>query len=569
MGLPELLCTLNAADPIFVELTNLSGPRLQSAIAISVGCIVAVFLGIVIGGGNFDTLARVVAIAVLLLYLLFWQKYSWKIGLTICLLDFSYFGLGFQIGGTDQSMLLAGILIIVTCWRKARLPTPAVFETGSFGVFNFFLLAWLIYSVGHLVFNHLDPFRPSDYALKNFLKTFVQFSGPAGLIFYFMHRPRGVVVGSSAPRSIAVIGISTLVLAICIKLWEFSQGLGGASDLNPLAGESLGFTIPSLSLAASLYTLRGVPIFLAPLAAVFAKTKWLREQPTYVRVIFFAMPPLCILGAMMSGGRATIAFVIILLSGAHALRGRISVILKWGTLLFVLVLGVNFAGPMIRTSPAPVQRSLSWALVTQANEGAVGSIASSTNWRLELFNRSLEEWDSDRRIFWFGRGVYAYTIADEIAMRQDGYEGTLETSRRRGATHNLLTDLLVTYGLCGAVLYLGAFVGLVFFLWSVFRAKMADEVGRNLALSAFLLSAFGLIYGLVGGGGISPTLAWLVVATLAYFYRLQSAGQPRAEFGLPNTKSMIPRRQSSSRRNACIPGVARHTALWTTAKRPA
>lgn len=487
-----------------------------------------------VGGGEFATLARAAGVIMVVIYLLFFQQSTWKIGLALCFLDFSFLGLGFSIAGIEQSMLLAGILVLVTWWRKARLERPAILESTSFGLLNLFLVFWLIYSTGHLVFNHLDPFRPSDYSPKNFLKTAVQFSGPAGLLVYFIHRSGGMVVGPGAPRSIAVIGLFSLVFAIGIKLWEFSQGLGGAGEINPLSsGTPLGFTIPSLYLAAGYYTLRAIPIVLAPFATVFEGTKWLRAQSVGIRCCFFLIPPLSMVGALLSGGRATVAFVVFLMAAAHIFRGRLALTVRWGALLFVGVLGANLAAPMIRNSPAPVQRSLSWALVTKDPGRAEADISSSTSWRWELFTRSLEEWTSDRRIFWFGRGVYSFTMADEIAMRQDGWEGTMESSRRRGATHNLVTDLLVIYGLCGAILYLGMFAGLVCFMWSAFRSKMADEVGRGLALTSFLIAAFGLSYGILGGGNISPTLAWLVVATVAYFYRLQAVSKEPSELKKP------------------------------------
>jgi O-antigen ligase len=102
-----------------------------------------------------------------------------------------------------------------------------------------------------------------------------------------------------------------------------------------------------------------------------------------------------------------------------------------------------------------------------------------------------------------------------VAETLDPWKGTIQTSLRRGATHNLLSDLLITYGVVGLVCYLFmcfALVRLCFAL--VNRPGLPAEV-QEMALITGILGIFTVIYGVSAGGYLRDYIAWMVVTALA------------------------------------------------------
>ena len=122
-------------------------------------------------------------------------------------------------------------------------------------------------------------------------------------------------------------------------------------------------------------------------------------------------------------------------------------------------------------------------MIDQPEARAAGdSINSSTLWRQELFDRAIEEWKSDPLIFWFGRGTYKFTEVDKVALQIDDWNASIDTSLRRGATHNLLTDLLVSYGVTGLLIYLVVSLAMIRVCWRMFKHPAVPEDARDLAL---------------------------------------------------------------------------------------
>jgi hypothetical protein len=82
---------------------------------------------------------------------------------------------------------------------------------------------------------------------------------------------------------------------------------------------------------------------------------------------------------------------------------------------------------------------------------------------------------------------------------------------RSGRTHNLLTDLLLQYGIFGCVLYLASYIAVIIYFWRL--AKVIDnregEV-KALVLSMVVYLPAAFLYALVGGTYM-PSIAVLVI----------------------------------------------------------
>jgi hypothetical protein len=448
----------------------------------------------------------------------------WVIGLLICFCGFYQVGFGFTMGEVEMSLVLAGTFFAMTWWRKKKLERPPVLEDWSFGLLNSLILLWLVYVLGHTIFNIYDPYRPADFALKNLLKPVEAWTAPVLLMVYFGNRPQYVDVQRNFPRRIGWCLLIALCTNIAIRLFQQATGAYDvAGDPNdPLAADY--FTIPVLNLMENIYALR----MLTPTSMLFCgaliMTRWFKEQPLKDRRLFYILMALSVIGAILSGGRATLLFVVVLFALFLVIQRRIGLLIGFIAFIAVLVGAANVLPGAVKSAPSLVRRSLNWALIEKDVETS-GDIESSSNWRLTLFNRALDEWRSDSRIYWFGRATYSYGVDDMIAMKVSGDDALIDSSLRRGATHNMITDLLVTFGLVGLILFVVLYFALLYFLWTLYRNRRLDELARTLSLFMLISLAFNFTYALLGGGNIPMIQAWFFIILIAYIYGLHAEVQ--------------------------------------------
>jgi O-antigen ligase len=247
-----------------------------------------------------------------------------------------------------------------------------------------------------------------------------------------------------------------------------------------------------------------------------------------------------LVGSLLSSGRAAVIIALLLVLATLLLRKQIGAFLIILILSASFVLFVNFFSDLINhKAPVAISRPLQWVMVVNKNKEAEASIESSSRWRQELFKMAIAEWRSNPRIFWFGRATYAYGVDDYLTMRiSGGFEGGMESSLRRGATHNLLTDLLVTYGLIGCILYYCPVIAIILFLWAVYRSADIPPVVKPLSLLCLMASLEYVVYASVGGGFYPTEQAWLLIVLLAVLYRYRPAElhqEPATAFELQGT----------------------------------
>jgi hypothetical protein len=499
------------------KLDQIKHLQFRVPVAICVGLLLAVASGILVGGASFGTLKRLSLLLLAFAYALFWQAHTWKLALAICLLGFSHIGFGFRIGVVELSSVVAAFLITITWWRKKRIARPPEMALFSFQIFNLLILTWLIYSGCHAVYNILDPFRPYDFALKNFAKTIVAMSGPPFLLFYFMHRPRGIIADEKMPTALIRIGFVALVVNILIRLWGMTHGAYSA-EFSGDPEEGGYFQIPGLDLVESPFILRSLTLFTATTAAVLIGSRWFTKQSAGFRALLYSVVPLTIFGAVISGGRAAPVFTFFLGGAALWLRGHYRTVLSAAGFGIFLMIALNLIPGALNSLPPIAQRSLQMVVFTDTSEYATANISSSSSWRRELVARSFAEWRSDPRIFWFGRGTYKFGAEDLISRRRNVGEADMEISLRRGTTHSLVTDLLVIYGLCGLIIYFAMMISLLWFLWTIYKLPSMDEVGKMVTLIALLLGGFLFAYGIVGGASFPIDVTWLLIAIFGYLY---------------------------------------------------
>ncbi|MCX6961013.1 MAG: hypothetical protein NTZ08_00950 [Verrucomicrobia bacterium] len=109
-------------------------------------------------------------------------------------------------------------------------------------------------------------------------------------------------------------------------------------------------------------------------------------------------------------------------------------------------------------------------------------------------------------------------------IKLQGYFGAMDVALRRGATHNIATDLLITVGLLGTVLYAFVFVGFIVSIVKILKlAKDSINITYDIVFACCLFSVSLIPVYILGGGGIYNTVVLVFSATLANIAALSSS----------------------------------------------
>ncbi len=484
------------------------------------GLVFATFVAFSIGSGGYLTLVCLAAFLGFVAYIIYFQKYTWQIALLICYTGLFFWPLGFRVGPTELTCGLAVLLAVTTGWQKRSVERVGILKHRSFSLLRGLLLLWIVYIAFHIWYNISNPLLPSEFALKNALKTYFEALMPIALLWYFSGNPTGIRIKGNIMRTLAILLLLGVIFNIAITCYGI---LTHHNIVDPEVQYRPAFLIPGINAFENPFMLR----VLGPMTVLLgAITLCLPRDSTGVaRTLSVFMLAVGFLGSLLSSGRAAVIIALLLVLATLLLRKQI------GTFLIILILStsfvlfVNVSSDWINHKvPVAISRPLQWVMVVSKNKEAEASIESSSRWRQELFKMAIAEWRSNPRIFWFGRATYAYGVDDYLTMRiSGGFEGGMESSLRRGATHNLLTDLLVTYGLIGCILYYCLVIAIILFLWAVYRSADIPPVVKPLSLLCLMSSLEYVVYASVGGGFYPTEQAWLLIVLLTVLYRYRPA----------------------------------------------
>ncbi len=472
--------------------------------ALLIGLIGAVCLGTMIGKEETRPLLWILLVLIGIAYAIWLHRYVWQISLFLLYNGFVYRPTNFAFGPVEIGCALGVAVIAIYFWQRRSFQRPPLLDRAAFGWVERMLFVWLAYVALHMIFNIRVPYLPAEFKLTNALKSYFALSAPLLLFFYFSRAPAGIVAGTDFFWKIARLLAFGVILNLGLRIYDLAGG-------KPVF-------IPVVNATWSDYALRS----LAPIAMLFAAVGLTGPGPerrSAIRFLTFAF--LGIAGtaaAVLSGGRATIVYGFACICAVLLVRRRVIALLSMVAIAIVAVALANFSAEAINRSNPFVQRSLQWVLFKK-NWETVGDLESSTSWRQELFRRSIAEWKSDPRIFWTGRATFGFGVADETAIVvAGGYQALIQTSIRRGATHNLLTDLLVAYGIIGCVVYLVLYLVIIRFYWKLHRTHRLSPPATNLVLTCFVGSIFALLLDITSGGNIPTDIVWFSLVLIASLY---------------------------------------------------
>ena len=480
-------------------------------VVIVIAAVLALIMGSQLAASDYRGLSLWVFIVVGVFYVVKLYEFSWQIILLLGFSGFSYFPLGFQIDAEHLSFLAAGTLAVMNISAGGRKQQDVL--PGS-RLLKFFLISWILYGVAHFLYNYVSPYRPSEYSLRNSLKSYFSALAPAIVLLYFMWRPSGI---RFTRRSISSIGLIVAVSGLInVAFGIFLLRIGTVDEAANMW--MTGIYIPVINAVPGIYIGR----LLGPLSAlvgwVLLTGDWRRERP-FTRTLFsiFLMFQGVAL-SLLSSGRGVIIISLAYIFIVCVLRRKIVTLVGAAAFGIVLIATANiFSRQINQHAPMFVARSMQLLLFDKGSS-ALGSIESSTDWRAELRSRAFDEWKTDNRTFFFGRSVYVFNSADtRIRKTMGGYYAGMESALRRGATHNLTTDLLLQYGIIGLILYVGFFLALIRALWKAYSRSrmMADSNGLN-NLMVILISYFAVAFPMsfIAGSFLPMWLMWLML--LAY-----------------------------------------------------
>jgi hypothetical protein len=506
---------------------RINEPNWTIVTTVALGVITAIVAGAAIANSSYITLALLMMFLGIVLYVGYFRQYTWQIALLCSYLGLFYWPAGFRIGPTELASGLGLLLAAITCWNKTARVREGVLHHRAFTALRLLLLLWIVYVGIHMWYNVHNPLRPSEFALKNALKSYFAGLAPIAILWYFSGNPQAIETKSNVIRTIARLLMAGMIFNLAIT-WYGLLTHHNVVDPDIETRNLPAFLIPGLNAFENPYTLRelGPPaVLLGSITLAFGSN--LTRVSRRLSLLLVAVGSVsCIFSSGRSAIATSVAFVMLVLLVRKQIASFCLIVIA--TVVFVVVVNVS-ADFVNQRLPIAMARPLQWVLLSK-NDIAESSIESSSGWRKELFDLAVAEWQSDSRIFWFGRATYGFGVNDYVAMQvSSGWQASMDSSLRRGATHNLLTDLLVAYGLIGCLLYYSLALAIIWFLLVVYRYSDKGTFIRPLSLFCLMNCGSYLVVATIAGGLYRIDAIWLVIVLIAALYRVKSSPEHHFE----------------------------------------
>lgn len=483
-----------------------------------IGLLLAIVVGTLIAEGRNSALIICFALPFFFFYIKTVGAYWIFIGLFYATVGLDIQPIGPRLEPIHIVLALACIYLLANFWRNVSKNNI----NNSIQYFKPFLISYaglIVYIISASFLNTIFPHAYMGDATRNLLKQQTSIGGSFLIIaITLLFHKRFAVVRNPVVLILSGIAVG-LIFNIALRLYGiFILKIGEIDVVTGMEIPHNTFFIPIINASDNIFILR----FLGPLSCCVAvsvlTSKCNQLKKISIRFLSFFVLIFGLLGCLVSQGRATLLLCFGMISLVLLARKKIGFLLFIFSSLFVFILTVKVAYEYdSRLVPAAVQRSLGWLPFMQTSHMR-GSIDSSTNWRIQLFESAIDEISSSRRILLFGRGVYAFTERDAAILRIDGWDGAIEVARRRGASHNLFTDIILTNGVVGLVVYLLTYATLLWGLFKVWKNSANDIPQGDLALACLSSLTMSLAISLVGGG-FPQTIDSLIVGIVVLMNR--------------------------------------------------
>lgn len=482
-----------------------------------IGLLLAIVIGTLIAEGRNTLLAIGIGLPLLYFFIKTAGAYWILIGLLYSTIGIEIQPVGPRLEPVHVVLAMVFIYLLANFWRS----TPTTYSNNGiyFKPFMYCFLMLLVYTIGTSFFNTLYPHAYLGDAIRNLMKQQTSICGGFSIIaIAWTFRQRFSLGNSPIPIILIIFGIG-LIFNLSLRLYGiFALKIGEIDVMTGMEVPHSTLFVPLINATDNIFILR----FLGPLAccvSVSILTSQCNQNKTrFVRFLSLLILILGFAGSVASQGRAAVFLSFAMIAFVLLARRKIGFLLIVFACFFSFLLAAKVAYEYDhRIVPAAVQRSLGW-LPFMRSSHMRSSIDSSTRWRSQVFTSSVEEIASSLRILLVGRGVYAFTERDSEIIRMDGWNGAVEVARRRAASHNLFTDVILTNGVIGLAVYLLTYVALLWGLYKTWGRKNINDSQGDLALACLSSLTIFLGFSFVGGG-FPQTIEALIVAMVVLMGR--------------------------------------------------
>jgi len=428
--------------------------------------------------------------------------------------------INFKVGPAEMALTFIACFAVANFWRPGFFGIPKELENFKFYTVCFFVL--FIYLIIHSVYNITFPNNMENIAWTNLSKTIVAtligFTVPwvaIGLARYSQITKNPYILLGS----ILIFGLLTNIIIRAYGTFVLGIGISENTDILSVDQASSNvLDIPGIHLYENMFQLRVIVPFalLFGVAVLVSKSELAKEWQA--RLSGISLIFLGFIGAALSGGRSTLIAPLIYCA-LYLMNRRKSylILLLSFIVLLIALLGRTLYQVNPNYVPLEVQRSLALLPFMDMQE-AKDSIDSSSDWRYGLFLMSLDDWEQSYRTIMFGRSIYAYTVTDDEQIKRDPFYGEQFVSMRRGATHNLVTDLLVPYGAVGFLLYFITLFVLLRSIYALRKRAYNNPTINDFSLMALVMIIVSTLSSIIGGQFLSLECG-IVVAMLCLIAR--------------------------------------------------
>jgi hypothetical protein len=496
---------------------NNSSIKILTWLIITISLVVSLYIGAKVAEGNYFNLGLSFALVLSAFYALVINKYWVFISLAIASFGVRIQPMGPALDAEHVAILLAGGFILSNFWKKTRPAPSEKIVSKAFILFDKAFLVFTLYLLVHAYVTYYYPSPEIVVALGNLAKQYFSFWSPFAIVWTTVRFIRFIPAIKKPHSWIGLIFLFGITFNIILR--AYSSFFLGAGERDLLTGEMIAASalyIPVLNLTDNIFALRG----LSPLVALFGIAMLTSRNKSLTagsqKLLWFLLLALGIIGSLLSMGRATMLITTLLVILCLLIRKHIAAVAVIFLLFVFLIVGARIAYEADRDYvPYALQRSLAMIPGMDMAE-ARSDIDNSSEWRWLLATRAFDEWKSNSRKFLIGRGVHAFTERDLVVIKLQGYFGAMDVALRRGATHNIVTDLLVTIGLLGTILYAFLFVGFIVSIVKILKlAEDAKSITCDTLFACLLFSVALIPAYILGGGGAYNIVGLVFSATLA------------------------------------------------------
>ena len=480
--------------------------------------VVAFFFALVLGSnvaaGDYESLSTYAIIAVVAYFITHGWKNVWWFTAALAFSGF-VFNHGFVFDAGHLFILMLVLASMISVMNRSLAPQSQIINRSGGNMAGFFVGVLLVYGGCHFVFNLAHPYSPQEYSVKTASKAYFEaFASMVGF-FWLVKGPYAFRLGPKwSTRFIVILGLAVLINTAA-RGSLFLQGFQAADGLSSNELDQYFLHVPVINMQAGVYTLRQLcPLAGVIIAMMVSSSQWLKTGRVKMNVFLLIVMGSLLIGTVFSGGRVTLPFTLFLIGLVALVRQKIGLVVGAGMLGLLAIIFVNlFSGFINDKAPIYISRSLQYVMIEKGD--AYRGISGSQRVRNLAFSEGIDIWKSDPRILISGRSVFEINHEEALFIVQTlGDHGFVINAVKSGRTHNLISDLLLQYGLVGFVFYILAYCSVIIFYIRLYRNFPHElQLEKSLCGAVAMYLPFIFVYQLAGGQ-FMPIIAALAVGIL-------------------------------------------------------